>query len=873
MRRMLLSRSSFTLVLVTISSLLNTVYCTNPSLITKELPVIINKGSIDENTYEYKILPNGLKVLFVTNGKLDKSACSITVKTGSIDDTIPGIAHFLEHMLFMGNEKYSRENEWDDFLNSHHGSSNATTDNAITTYFFDISPDYFVDALDRFCEFFVSPLFDADAIETVIEAIDSEYKNGLSRDNNRLFRLVNVMSTEKYNKFACGNKDTLLIPDIREVVTTFWWNNYSSDKMCLVVYHSKDVKMEVTEKFSGIPTINKNDKTIHNTSTTFEKQLFDDKNLNRLIYMNAISDIKYLSIIIEVPKHKTMFKDNTYGYLSLLLNGKGKKSLNYMLSEQGYAFNTNASIENYMDYSSLFIGVGLTDLGYKECEKVINTIKMYLKNIPGNKAHYKDFKQYMRRKFKYMEQEKPINHVYTLSNDMQYYPIENVLDHEFICRKYNEKEMKMVLDILRDSLNWLVIVTGKIDNFETSLKEEFYGIEYKVSLQILEDLPKSMTVALNDGKMFFLAEDKYKIPESYVTIRLHANITLENYLNYLIYISMCEHKYNELHSEFLFFNRVSIQTRIVPEGLEFLFSGFDENLCKAIKLFFKVFVALKNESYNQTKESIRQTLSMELNDRPYRLLTKRFTGLIYNNIPDTAVLIDQIGKLEYTDIKIHHSYYVDMFVCGSGDVYSFRSLFLQIKSKIGGGRKNIVPVSVPRNTKLSFTTQDPVNNACGVYIYGGKVGDVNSIAMLSLVIQIGKEMFNNQLRTKEAFGYVVQNLGIGVYDDKYGVYIVQSEKENDEIEKRIHLFIAELQTLIDKMDDREFKIYQESVISDYQEDFKNLSEFNSFYRYLYFSDSFDMDYKQKIIEAVRNVDKNEILISSFYSAVVYADKK
>lgn len=166
-----------------------------------------------------------------------------------------------------------------------------------------------------------------------------------------------------------------------------------------------------------------------------------------------------------------------------------------------------------------------------------------------------------------------------------------------------------------------------------------------------------------------------------------------------------------------------------------------------------------------------------------------------------------------------------------------------------------------------------MNNACGVYIYGGKVGDVNSIAMLSLVIQIGKEMFNNQLRTKEAFGYVVQNLGIGIYDDKYGVYIVQSEKENDEIEKRIHLFIAELQTLIDNMDDDEIKIHKESVIGDYKEDFKNLSEFNSFYRYLYFSDSFDMDYKQKIIEAVRNVDKNEILISSFYSAVVYADKK
>jgi len=39
-----------------------------------------------------------------------------------------GLSHYLEHMLFMGSAKYPDENEYDDYLTKHGGSSNAFTE-------------------------------------------------------------------------------------------------------------------------------------------------------------------------------------------------------------------------------------------------------------------------------------------------------------------------------------------------------------------------------------------------------------------------------------------------------------------------------------------------------------------------------------------------------------------------------------------------------------------------------------------------------------------------------------------------------------------------------------------------------------------------
>ena len=63
---------------------------------------------------------------------------------------LPGLAHFCEHMLFMGTEKYPCENEYLKYLSDHSGSSNAYTNSDHTNFFFDVAPDAFTGALDRY---------------------------------------------------------------------------------------------------------------------------------------------------------------------------------------------------------------------------------------------------------------------------------------------------------------------------------------------------------------------------------------------------------------------------------------------------------------------------------------------------------------------------------------------------------------------------------------------------------------------------------------------------------------------------------------------------------------------------------------------------
>lgn len=67
---------------------------------------------------------------------------------------LPGLAHFCEHMLFMGTEKYPNENDYSKFLSEHGGASNAATYADHTTYYFDVVPEQLNAALDRYISVF-----------------------------------------------------------------------------------------------------------------------------------------------------------------------------------------------------------------------------------------------------------------------------------------------------------------------------------------------------------------------------------------------------------------------------------------------------------------------------------------------------------------------------------------------------------------------------------------------------------------------------------------------------------------------------------------------------------------------------------------------
>ena len=68
----------------------------------------IEKPLLDDRQYRYLKLKNELRVLVISDQHADKSAASLDVNVGSFADkeyNISGLAHFCEHLLFMGTSK------------------------------------------------------------------------------------------------------------------------------------------------------------------------------------------------------------------------------------------------------------------------------------------------------------------------------------------------------------------------------------------------------------------------------------------------------------------------------------------------------------------------------------------------------------------------------------------------------------------------------------------------------------------------------------------------------------------------------------------------------------------------------------------------
>ncbi|KAJ2875578.1 metalloprotease [Coemansia aciculifera] len=189
----------------------------------------MEKSASDTNDYKLIRLPNNLVVMCVQDTETETAAAALSVNVGSNMNPVElqGLAHFLEHMLFM------------------------------------VTNDAFEEALDRFSSFFTSPLFKKDCVDRELCAVDSEYKGLLNSDFWRSRQIECKLSDPEhpYSKFTIGNIKTLQQGakdhgfDLHEELLKFYNKYYSSDIMKLVVYgnHSLDQLAEwAVSKFSDI---------------------------------------------------------------------------------------------------------------------------------------------------------------------------------------------------------------------------------------------------------------------------------------------------------------------------------------------------------------------------------------------------------------------------------------------------------------------------------------------------------------------------------------------------------------------------------------------------------------------------------------------
>jgi insulysin len=81
--------------------------CVRPNSTAELVTDQLETPSRDDRRYKVVKLKNCLEVLLVQDEKTDKASAAMDVGVGNFNDPLdmPGLAHFLEHMLFMGTKK------------------------------------------------------------------------------------------------------------------------------------------------------------------------------------------------------------------------------------------------------------------------------------------------------------------------------------------------------------------------------------------------------------------------------------------------------------------------------------------------------------------------------------------------------------------------------------------------------------------------------------------------------------------------------------------------------------------------------------------------------------------------------------------------
>ncbi|CAA0837441.1 Zinc-metallopeptidase- peroxisomal [Striga hermonthica] len=451
--------------------------------------VEIIKARNDKRDYKRIVLENFLQVLLISDPETDKCAASMDVRVGSFSDPkgLEGLAHFLEHMLFYASEKYPLEDSYSTYISEHGGSTNAFTSSEHTNYYFDVNPNGFEEALDRFAQFFIKPLMSADATTREIKAVDSENQKNLLSDVWRMNQLQKHLSAEDhpYHKFSTGNWETLEVRpkekglDTRQELLRFYNENYSANLMHLVIY-SKDAldKSEslVRSKFQEIRNISKN-------CITFPGQPCDSENLQILIKAVPIKQGHKLRFVWPITPGIRHYKEGPNRYLGHLIGHEGAGSLFYILKKLGWATSLSAGESDWtFEYSFFKVVVDLTEAGHEHFEDIVALLFKYIQLLQQSgpcQWIFDELAAICKTSFDYQDKIRPIDYVVNVALNMQFYPPKDWLVGSSMPSIFNPARIQSQLAELTQNNVRIFWESTKFEGV-TDLKEPWYGTKYSV---------------------------------------------------------------------------------------------------------------------------------------------------------------------------------------------------------------------------------------------------------------------------------------------------------------------------------------------------------------------------------------------------------
>jgi insulysin len=660
--------------------------------------VNIIKSASDKREYDYLKLDNELEILLISDPNTDTSSCALSVGVGSMDEQdIAGLAHFLEHMLFLGSKKYPIENYYDNFLSKNGGMGNAYTAVDHTCFFNSVVPEALTELLDIFAQFFIDPSFNEDAVLREINAVDSEHQKNIGNDmwrNEEILKL-SFDKTHPHSRFSTGNLETLKIDNIHKFVKDFYNEHYSANIMKCVILGSEDIvtlKKNVSQIFSKIP--NKNVKIDRNYG-----KLIDSKKYVQII---PIKSENILSINWNVPVIDQKYYHNFITIIDYIFTSESKSSLYDILRKKKLVREFGLHEEKIGDYYLYKLIIGLTDEGIKYQKTICDTVYEYIEKIINYVSSGKidetinELRIIFEDRFKYLEIGDYMDYTAHIASIMSTtnIPIEKILSHGYEMPDANDETKKILLKMLSHLNSENSIVVSVSSNYERYsdifITDKWYSAKYLIhdDFNLIKDKKKinisdSLTLPnknpylttnkeiiknnemlnpmceeINKGFDFWWKYDvSFDVPYVYVSVDIKFKDIRSDIHNYL-YLSLYNNCLKYKLTDYLFETGVAgydITFVSTNDGIHVSFYGYPDKMPIILTKLFDNYLNFKKtiiekDDFNYIRFLIKESLENYFLEAPYLTVGTILREECENNYYSPEKYLKIIDNLKYEDM-------------------------------------------------------------------------------------------------------------------------------------------------------------------------------------------------------------------------------
>lgn len=875
----------------------------------------------DDYAYRYLTLENGLQVLLISDPGAPKAAAALDVLVGSGDNPPgrEGLAHFLEHMLFLGTDKYPDAGDYQQYIAEHGGSHNAYTSFENTNYFFDIQAPYLEGALDRLARFFIAPRFDEAYVEREMNAVEAEFQMGLRSDPRRgLDVLQAVMNPEHpFSQFTVGSLETLADRPqarIRDDLLAFYEQHYSANKMRLVVFGAEsldELEAMVVPRFAPVPNRGAEVETI-------AAPLFTPEALPMLIQVQPQATLRQLEVSFPVPDYRNAYRTNPLGYLGNLVGHEGTGSLLARLKEEGLAESLAAGSGLAWRGGALFsVSIGLTEDGLAQQERVLQLLFAYLDMLRQEGPQqwlYDEQSQLAALQFRFREKANPVNYVSALASGMHYYAPEDILQGSSLMNDYDPVMLEELLSqVVPDN----ALVTLSHQSVPTDRESPFYAVPYSVGAVspellslwtapvdgsglalpppnefIAENLdlvapvavarPPVRALSATRQEVWFGQDTEFRVPRGALYINFRSPQVGEKAAQAaaaVLYTALVKDAVNEFTYPALLAG-LNFDVYKHAQGISLRVSGYND---KQLLLLDRLLDVIQGSAFGEQRfVNIRADLIRSLENS----VAKRPSSQVIDDLRE-ALLHGEWGEQALIEAlqamtPLELGTWVDAFwaeataetmLYGNYDASVVPQLAARVGELLAAGEAPSLPPLRVTRIAADESLQYPVavdhdDSVVGWYLQG-RDRSWHDRAATTLTAHIIKTGFFQQLRTEQQLGYVVSAFSWPQLDVPGLVLLIQSPSATaPEVTAAIDAFMG---SVAGSLDEEQFLRYRKSLVAEIQRPDKNLWERAEFYWQSIAKKEFAFDGRQQLAAAVSALTLEDW--NAYFSDVFQAQRR